>query len=528
MPRKRLSMRKIKEVLRLLWDQDRSAREVAASCGLARSTVREYERRALDAGLSWPLPEVDDGTLENRLFPPAPLVAGRLRPEPDYDLVDRELRRKGVTRQLLWQEYKAANPEGFAYSKFCDRLRDWRAAQGLSMRQTHLAGEKAFVDYAGQTVPVVDPRTGEVRDAQVFVGALAASQYAYVEASWSQGLEDWVMSHVRMLSFFGGCPQVLVPDNLKAGVRSPHLYEPEINPTYLEFARHYDLAVIPARSRKPKDKAVVESAVQVVERWILARLRNRSFFSLAELNDAIGPLLREFNGRSFQKRPGSRRSLFVELDRPALRPLPRDRYVYALWKKVRPHVDYHVTLDGHHYSVPHQLAKKSLDARLTAATVEIFHKSTRIASHHRSPRKGGHSTVREHMPPAHQEQAGTTRESLLAWADRMGPSTASFVEGVIAARAHPQQAYRSCLGVLRLGKKYGEDRLDAACRRAVMLGSFSFKSVDAILKNNLDQQPLDTPEPTLLPKTPHVNVRGGSYYAIKPTTQDEKEGNRAC
>lgn len=521
-------MRKIKEVLRLLWDQRRSARDVAKSCSISRTTVGEYERRALAAGLSWPLPEVDDGTLEVLLFPPPPNIAPDDRPVPDWNEVDKELRRKGVTRLLVWQEYRAEHPDGYSYTRFCELFHDWRGVQGLSMRQTHLAGEKAFVDYAGHTVPIVDPRTGETRDAQIFVGALAASQYAYVEASWSQGLEDWVMSHVRMLSFFGGCPEILVPDNLKAGVRSPHLYEPEINPTYLEFARHYDLAVIPARSRKPKDKAIVESAVQVVERWILAKLRNRTFFSLAELNDAIWVLLREFNDRSFQKRPGSRRSLFEELDRPALRPLPRDRYVYALWKTVRPHVDYHVTIDAHHYSVPHQLAKKSLDARVTATTIEVFHKSQRVASHHRSYRKGGHTTIREHMPPAHQAQAGTTRESLLAGADRIGPSTVSFVEGVIAARAHPQQAYRSCLGVLRLGKKYGDDRLDAACRRAVMLGSFSLKSVDAILKNNLDQQPLDTPEPTLLPKTSHVNVRGGSYYAATPTARDEKEGSRAC
>lgn len=528
MPRKRLSMRKIREVLRLLWDQSRSAREVAVSCGLARSTVREYERRALDAGLSWPLPSVDDASLEKRLFPPAPVVAAAVRPVPDFDSVDRELRRKGVTRQLLWQEYRAANPSGFAYSKFCDGLRAWRATQGLSMRQTHLAGEKVFVDYAGQCVPIVDRSTGEVRDAQIFVGALAASQYTFVEASWSQGLEDWVMSHVRMLEFFSGCPEVVVPDNLKAGVRSPHLYEPEINPTYLEFARHYGLAVIPARSRKPKDKAIVESAVQVVERWILARLRHRTFFSLAELNDAIQGLLVELNARAFQRRPGSRRSLFEELDRPVLKPLPRDRYVYAQWRAVRPHVDYHVTLDGHHYSVPYQLAKKMLDVRLTAATVEVFHQGARVASHQRSARKGGHSTVREHMPPAHREHVGVTREGLLAWADRIGPATVSFVAGVIASRAHPQQAFRSCLGVLRLGKKHGEDRLEAACARAVKLGSFSFMSIDAILKNRLDERPLEAAPPAALPKVRHENVRGGSYYASQSAPRDEAEGSRAC
>lgn len=283
-------MRKIREVLRLLWDQRRSAREVARSCGLARSTVKEYERRALDAGLAWPLPEVDDGALENLLFPAPPDLAPHERPLPDWDRVDKELRRKGVTRLLLWQEYRAADSDGYSYTRFCELFHDWRGLQGLSMRQTHLAGEKAFVDYAGQTIPIVDPETGEISDAQIFVGALAASHYAFAEASRSQGLEDWVMSHARMLAFFGGCPQVLVPDNLKAGVKSSHLYEPDINPTYLEFARHHDLVVIPARNSKPKDKAIVESAVQVVERWILARLRNRTFFSLASLNAAIREL----------------------------------------------------------------------------------------------------------------------------------------------------------------------------------------------------------------------------------------------
>lgn len=529
MSRKRLSMRKIREVLRLLWDQRRSARDVAKSCSLARSTVREYERRAKEAGLSWPLPEVDDGTLEALLFPPPPSIAPDDRPLPDWNAVDKALRQKGMTRLLLWEQYRAANPDGYSYTRYCELFHDWRGIQGLSMRQTHLAGEKTFVDYAGPRVQIVNPVTGEIREAHVFVGALGASQYTYAEASWTQGLEDWVMSHVRMLEYFGGLPEIVVPDNLKAGVSSPHLYEPEINPTYLEFARHYQLAVIPARSRKPQDKAVVESAVQVVNRWILAKLRNRTFFRLAEVNDAIWTLLKDLNDRPFQKRPGSRRSLFEELDRPALRPLPAVRYVYALWKRVRPHVDYHVTLDQHHYSVPHQLVGKQLDARVTATTIEMFHQSKRIASHTRSFRKGGHTTIREHMPPTHQAQAGMTKEKLLAWAGRIGPSTVSFVDGVIASRAHPQQAYRSCLGVLRLGKRYGEDRLEAACGRAVTLRSFAFKSVDAILKNRLDEQSLEAPQPAVLPKVRHDNVRGGSYYAATPVARDEDDARReAC
>lgn len=519
-------MRKVREVLRLLWGQGRSAREVAKACGLARSSVGEYERRARGAGLSWPLPELDDAALEALLFPPPPKLAAVERPAPDWHALDKELRsRKGVTRMLLWQEYRAANPTGFGYSKFCLDLQKWRGLQGLSMRQTHLAGEKVFVDYAGASVPIVDASTGEVRDAQIFVAALGASHYAFVEATWTQGLPDWIASHVRMLAFFGGCPEVIVPDNLKAGVTSPHLYEPDLNPTYLEFARHYGLAVIPARVSKPKDKAVVESAVQVTERWILARLRNRTFFSLSELNDAIAGLLVEFNERPFQKRPGSRKSLFDELDRPALSVLPAERYVFARWAKVRVHLDYHVSIDKHHYSVPHQLAKQQLDARITAATIEVFHQGKRVASHARSSRKGGHTTVREHMPPAHQAQAGMTKEKLLAQAAKVGSATSAFMAGVIAERAHEQQAFRSCLGVLRLGKKHGDERLEAACARAVRLGSYAFKSVDAILRNNLDQQPLPATEPKATPKVAHVNVRGADYYA---TSSERDQGGRAC
>jgi transposase len=513
MPRKRLSMRKIKEVLRLLWDQRRSIREVAVSCGLARSTVKEYERRALEAGLSWPLPDVDDGVLEERLFAPAAAPALETVPRPDWDAVDRALRRKKfVTRFVLWEEYRAANPEGYSYTRYCELFRDWRGRQDLSMRLTHVAGERLFVDYAGPTVSVVDAASGEIREAQIFVAVLGASSYTFAEATWTQTLPDWIGSHVRALAWFGGCPEVVTSDNLKAGVSKPHLYEPDINPAYLEFARHYALSVIPARSAKPQDNAKAESGVQVVERSILARLRDRTFFSLAELNDAIAALLDDLNAKPFQKRPGSRRSLFEELDRPALRPLPRERYVYADWKRVRAHIDYHVTIDAHHYSVPHQLAKEELDARITSGTIEVFSKGRRVASHARSDRKGAHTTVREHMPSADQAHAGMTHEQLLAWAHRVGPSASTFVEAVIAAREHPQQAYRSCMGVLRLGRTHGNHRLEAACGRAVTLGAFSFKSIEAILKNGLDRQPLDTPSANSTLKRHHENVRGGAYY----------------
>jgi transposase len=524
-------MRKIREVLRLLWDQQRSIREVAVICGVARSTVADYERRAKAAGLCWPLSEHDDAVLEVLLFPSE---RRRLSVDafvvPDWDLVDRELRKKkSVTRFLLWQEHRSVHQAGYSYTRFCELFADWRKLQGLSMRMTHIAGEKLFVDYAGQTIGVVNPDTGEIHDACLFLGAWGASHYSYAEATWSSGLEDWIGSHVRMLEYFGGCPEILVPDNLKAGVSKAHLYEPDINPTYLDFATHYDVAVIPARKGHPKDKAVVETEVLAVERFILARLRNHTFFSLSSLNDAIRELLIEFNGKPFQKRPGSRRSMFDELDKPALRCLPAERYVFASWKLVRPHLEYHVAIEGHYYSVPHQLVGKQLDARITAGTIEIFFKSKRVASHVRSPRQGGSSTIREHMPPAHLAHADMGEEKILAWAQNVGPNTLEFTIQMIASRMHPQQAYRSCHGVLALGKKHGNDRLEAATSRAVKLGSFTLKSVDAILRHNLDSQPLETAEPATLPKVTHVNVRGGSYYAAPSLTNEEPERTKeAC
>lgn len=524
-------MRKIREVLRLLWGQHRSSREVARSCGVARSTVGDYERRARAAGLSWPLPEIDDRSLEALLYPserkPPPETAFVM---PDWDLIDRELKKnKSVTRFLLWQEHRSAHRVGYSYTRYCELFREWRKLQGLSMRQTHIAGEKLFVDYAGQSVPVVNPATGEVHDACVFLGSLGASHFSYAEATWTAGLEDWIGSHVRMVEYFGGCTEILVPDNLKAGVTKAHLYEPDINPTYLDFANHYGVAVIPARRGHPKDKAVVETEILAVERFILARLRNRTFFALVSLNEAIAELLAEFNAKPFQKRPGSRRSLFEELDRPALRALPADRYVFARWKLVRPHLDYHVMIDECFYSVPHQLVGKQLDARITAGTIEVFFKGKRVASHVRSTRKGGSSTIREHMPPAHLAHADMGEEKILAWATSIGPSALVFAESMIAAKVHPQQAYRSCLGVLALGKKHGNDRLEAACNRAVKLGSFTLKSVDAILRNRLEQQPLEDAESATLPKAMHANVRGGAYYATPSLTNEQNERtNNPC
>jgi transposase len=505
-------MRKIKEVLRLKWGKDMSNRQIATSCGIGRPTVGEYLRRAQEAGLSWPLPaDLDDTGLERLLFPPPPDMPAQLRGIPDWLAIHKELRLKHVTLFLLWQEYRAAHPDGYQYSWFCEHYRAWQGKLDVVMRQDHRAGEKLFVDYAGQTVPVIDRATGEVREAQIFVAVLGASNYTYAEATWTQGLPDWIGSHQRTFHFLGGVPELVVPDNLRSGVSKAHRYEPDTNPTYQDMASHYGVAVLPARVRKPRDKAKVEGGVLVVERWILAALRHRQFFSLRELNAAISELLVTLNNRPFRKLPGCRREHFEQLDRPALQPLPGESYVYAEWKKARVHIDYHVAVDGHYYSVPHVLIKREVDVRMTHNTIECFHRGERVASHQRSKLKGRHTTVAAHMPESHRQAGEWSPERLLKWAAKTGPAAEKLIQVVMASRKHPQQAYRSCLGILRLGNAYGEARLEAACRRALVLGSCRYKSIESILKHRLDEQPLEDQQELSLPET-HDNIRGPAYY----------------
>ncbi len=505
-------MRKIREVLRLRLEAGLSARQIAASLQMARSTVGEYERRLAAAGLSWPLPAgLSDTEIERRLFPPPPAVPVGARAVPDWVRVHEELRRPGVTLTLLWEEYRTSHPEGFAYSWFCEHYRSWTGKLDVVMRQSHRAGEKLFVDYTGQTVEVIDRSTGELRTAQIFVAVLGASNYTFAEATWTQGLSDWIGSHVRALAYLGGVPEVLVPDNLRSGVSRACRYEPDINPTYAELATHYGVAVVPARVRRPRDKAKVEGGVLVVERWILAALRHRQFFSLAELNRAIAELLKRLNARPFKKLPGSRREAFARVDQPVLRPLPASPYVYATWKKVRVHIDYHVELDGHYYSVPYALVKQPLQVRLTDKTVECFHKGQRVASHVRSSAQGHHTTTPEHMPKAHREYAQWTPQRLVRWAEQTGPATAGVVGHILAHRPHPQQGFRSCLGILRLAERYGADRLEAACRRALRLNAYRYKSIASILERGLDRQPLPEQQELTLPAA-HDPVRGPGYY----------------
>jgi transposase len=506
-------MRKINEVLRLRFELKRSHRQIAHSIGAASSTVADYLRRFAEAGLSWPLPAaLSEAELEAKLFPPASSVPVTERSPPDWAALHAEMRRPGVTLMLLWQEYRASQPQGFAYSWFCEHYRAWVGRLDLVMRQEHRAGEKLFVDYAGQTVPITDRDTGELRPASIFVGVLGASNYTYAEATWSQELPEWIGSHVRCFEFLGGVPEIVVPDNLKSAVTHAHRYEPELNPTYRELARHYGVAVIPARAARPRDKAKAEAGVQLVERWILARLRNRQFFSLAQLNAAIAQLLIELNRRAFKKLPGSRASVFEAIDQPALKTLPSMRYEYADWKKVRVHIDYHIEFARHYYSVPHALVGKELDARVSATTVELFHRGVRVASHIRSRRAGGFTTRPEHMPASHREYAKWTPERLREWAATIGPATTCVISAILAARRHPQQGFRSALGVLRLGKHYGNDRLEAVCQRAHKLHITTFKSIESMLKNNLDRTPLvDEVASRQLPLL-HENIRGPEYY----------------
>lgn len=510
MPNDRLTMRRIREVLRL-HDQALSKRRIAQAIGISPTTVGEYVRRAQSAGLTFAGADaLDDTRLEAMLFAAAAPIAKASRPEPDWAQVHRELQRRGVTLDLLWQEYKTDHPEGYRYSYFCERYQRFRGSLEFSCRQVHVAGEKLFVDYAGDTVGVCDVATGELRPAQIFVAAMGASNYSFAEATWTQQLPDWIGSHVHAFEFFGGVPHVVVPDNLKSGITRASFYDPELNPTYQQFAEHYGVAIIPARPVRPKDKAKVEVAVQIVQRWIVAALRHRTFFSLPELNEAIRERLTVLNARPFKKLPGNRASAFAEIDRPALKPLPPQPFEFAEWKKARVSIDTHIEVASHYYSVPHQHLRRQVDVRLTDKTVEVFYHHERIASHARSRLKGRFTTVREHLPPKHQHGEWTP-ERLIRWAQTLGEPVERVVTVILTARVYPQQGMRASLGILRLAKTYGTERLNAACARAMAINGVSFRSIDSILKKGLDR--LSTPAPNAEASLPaHANVRGPEYY----------------
>lgn len=509
----RLSMRHVREILRQKWRLGRSHREVAASLGVSVGVVSGTLARAREAGLDWAAVE-DQSELEveARLYR-ATRGPGAARPLPDFARVHTERQRPGVTLELLHLEYLEQHPEGYGYTQFCAYYRRWCERHRLSMRQVHRAGEKLFVDYAGKKPTIVDPTTGEAQEVELFVAVLGASSFTYAEATRSQRSADFIASHTRALEFFGGVPALVVPDQLKSGVTRACRYEPGLQRSYAEWAEHYGTAVLPARPRKPRDKAKVEVGVQVVERWILARLRHETFFSLAALNARIRALLEELNGRPMRAYGQSRRERFETLDRPALRLLPAERFVFAEWKPARVNIDYHVVFEQHFYSVPFALVREAVEIRATATTIEVFHRGPRVASHRRSRKAGGYTTDPAHMPKAHRRHLEWTPSRLLHWAESVGPKTAALVEAILADRPHPEQGYRSCLGILRLARRYGDERLERACARAGAARARSYRHVASILQHGLDRLPGEAPEgDEPPPRAAHEHVRGGDYY----------------
>ena len=508
----RAACRKLREVFRLRFEKKLSTRVIGKNCLLSPSTVQDYLGRFALAKLAWPLPAAldDDAALSALLFPHEHHPSCE-RPEPDWAHVLVELRRKHVTKMLLWQEYREVHPDGYEYSQFCERYARWTATITLTMRQEHVAGEKLFVDFSGDGLDIVDPATGECATAKLFLAVLGASNLTYVEPVLTEDLPTWIGCHVRALEYFGGVAAITVPDNLRSGVSKPDRYEPDLNPTYADWARHYGTVVIPARVRKPRDKAKVENGVLLASRWILAVLRNRRFSSLEEVRAAVRPLLEKLNDRPMRKLKKSRRQLFEEIERAALLPLPSRPYELAEWKIARPNIDYHVEYDGHYYSVPHTLAHQKVEIRATETTVEILHNNQRRASHVRSDQKHRHTTLTEHMPRSHREHAEWTPSRIINWARTVGPAAAALVEEIMKRRQHPEQGFRSCLGLLHLRKGFPDDRIERACARAMRHRACSYKSVLAILKHNLDRQD-ELPLPAEAPLPDHENIRGPDYY----------------
>ncbi len=508
-------MRKIKEVLRLKYDCNLSEREISRSCQVSRSTVADYLMKAKAAGISWPESlALTDTQIEESLFPIQRIPSSVKRPTPDYEYIYSELRayrKVNLTLIQLWLEYKEKHPDGYQYSQFCDLYRHWRGKLDYVMRQEHRAGEKAFIDYS-DGLSILDLSTGELILTQLFLAVWGASSYTYAEATLSQTLPEWIGSHGRALEYFSCVPRVLVPDNLKSGVSKACKYEPELNPTYSDMAEHYGCAVLPARPRKPRDKAKVEAGVLIAQRWILAVLRKRTFYSLAELNAAIRECLERLNSRTMRRLKKSRRELFETVDRPNALPLPARPYEYAEWYKARVNVDYHIEVDHHYYSVPFQLLREKVDVRLSATTLEVFRKGERVAAHARSYVRGGYTTLKEHMPPEHRSYAEWSPSRFIQWAGKTGVATAQLVEKILATRPYPEQGYRACLGIIRLGRHYEPERVEAAAERALKFNACSYRSMKAILTAGLDRKQ-DSRESSAQISLPlHQNIRGREYY----------------
>lgn len=507
----RLSMSKTREILRLRWVLGRSVRETSRATGASAGTVSKAESRARGAGLDWNAVEaLDEVHLEQQLYGGPKHTRGPTRPMPDPVSMHTELRRTGVTLELLHLEYLREHPQGYRYTAFCEVYRRWLARSGVTMRQHHKAGDKAFVDYSGKRLHVIDPTTGEVHDVELFVAVLGASNLTFAEATRTQRIADFVRSHVHAFEYFGGVPRVTVPDQLRSAVRIPSRYEPTIARTYAELGRHYGTAIVPARPAKPRDKAKVEVAVQIAQRWILARMRNETFFSIEVMNIRILECLNDLNERPMKKLGGeSRRHLFERIEREALSPLPKDRFVVSEWKRATVNVDYHVALADHFYSVPYTLVREEIEARLTSSTVEVFHRGKRVASHVRSVVRFAFTTVLTHMPEAHQRQF-TGADSVIAWGTSVGPMAEAMVHRILDANPVREHGWRSAKGLQRLAQKYGDARVEAACAHAMHFGARSYKPIERLLALGREQLPLSG-EPLQIPRV-HENVRGPGYY----------------
>jgi len=503
-------MRKINEVLRLRLEQKMSIREVTVACGIGFGTVVSYINLAKAAGLGWPLPEeMTDSALDALLFPPKESKA-KGRDIPDWSYVRSELSRKGVTLSLLWREYDEQTPDGFRYSRFVELFRTWESAHGYTMIQHHRPGEKIYVDFSGMTITLTDPVTGEQKEAQVFCAATGYSQLLYARVCKTQGLRDWLDCHSFMFEFFGGVPEVVVPDNLKSGVKKVCRYDPEMNPAYADLAQHYKVTVLPARVRKPKDKAKVENGVQQIERWVLAPLRDRIFFSVEDAQDAVEAELLKVNSRELSDVPLSRQELFETQEKAFLAPLPLGRYVYAEWRKAKVGPDYHVRFESQAYSVPHRLCRQTLDVRLTSSRVEIFQDSVLVASHAREVGPRQVSTTPEHMPESHREFAEWTPQRLSRWASESGPCVGEFVQTMLLTYVRPEHGFRPAFGLIGLAKRYGHDRLERACAIALRAGATKYANVKSIIEKGLDL--LDLVPETFEAPEPHENVRGAGYF----------------
>ena len=509
MARGRLPMRKVKKVLGFHFEEGRSARAIATHCGMARRSVASVLERFAASGLSWPeAGDMAEEALEAALFP-APTQAAPQQ-EVDWAKVETDLSEQGVTLKLLWEEWRETHPGGMSYPTWCRRFREWRPRRDATMRQNRRPGERLFVDYAGMTIPIMID--GAEHEAQVFVASMGVSGRLYAEATLSQKIEDWCASHVRCFEDMGCVPQVVVPDNIKPAVIKPSRYEPVLNETYADLLEHYDVQGFPARVRKPRDKALVENGVLQGERWILAPLRKRVFHDLPSANRAIGAQVEKINSRPYADGTGENRyGRFESVDLPHMKPLPERRWQHTVWRKNTVHRDYHIAIDYHFYSVPHELIGKEVDVRLRDNLIDVFLRGRHVASHIRSSARGRATTVEEHKPKAHQ-RAGVeaTRAQLEKSARDIGPHVHAYVVVLMKRQNNPEFGFRACYGVLRLAKSYEQDRFDGACRYALELGTRSYRGLENILRTGADLAAAEQ-EPDTMP-IDHSNIRGPEAY----------------